>query len=197
MSFETEDDDFATASHSRPHVLWTTREAYQNMQETRNCQYILINGETGSGKTECAKFAVHHLVKMASSCDPNNLAWNSNVWHQKVTASDHLLEMFGNAQTSTSNTSSRFGKLTEVHYDQKNRLEKSKGVILLSIFLLDYQRSIDTCYVLLLFRIRIEIKYLYFPLISRRIRLLSNITLKSKFNSFKFFINDEHFKPTS
>ncbi|VDO33412.1 unnamed protein product [Brugia timori] len=38
-----------------------TDNAYRNMKRTRNCQSIIISGESGTGKTESQKYILRYL----------------------------------------------------------------------------------------------------------------------------------------
>ena len=60
---------------------------------------VWYSGESGSGKTETAKFAMQYLASIRDG--------NSEIT-TKITQSSCILEAFGNAKTSTHCNSSRF-----------------------------------------------------------------------------------------
>jgi len=59
-----------TISHSenkQPHIFDLSTKAYSNMQANRKNQSIIVNGESGAGKTEAVKLLTAHLVNLARS----------------------------------------------------------------------------------------------------------------------------------
>ncbi|TMX04023.1 hypothetical protein EJD97_011968 [Solanum chilense] len=117
---------------SDPHVYSIADSAYDRMMEDEISQSIIISGESGSGKTETAKFAMEYLAMLGGG---------SNGIEKEVLQTSYILEAFGNAKTSRNNNSSRFGKLVEIHFSTAGRicgakiqtliLEKSRVVQLL------------------------------------------------------------------
>ena len=103
------------------------------MIDDRADQSILVSGESGSGKTETAKFLLQHLA-FCSSYDetrddlhpdpavypmkPNrSLEFSQprpNALEQRVLASNPILEAFGNARTVRNPNSSRYGKFIQL-----------------------------------------------------------------------------------
>ena len=72
-------------------------------ESTRASQSIVISGESGSGKTESARYVTNWLAGGAVS---------AKAVASRVINSNLLLEALGNARTSANNNSSRFAKLT-------------------------------------------------------------------------------------
>jgi hypothetical protein len=100
----------------------------------RNSQSILVNGESGAGKTESTKLLISHLAFEASQ--DNELARKvTQVGYQSINLSinqsinqikaNPLLEAFGNAESPINCNSSRFGKF--VHLDFDSRREVIEG----------------------------------------------------------------------
>nr|XP_010324344.1 myosin-2-like isoform X2 [Solanum lycopersicum] len=129
-------NEFVTAYRQKllsdPHVYSIADSAYDRMMEDEISQSIIISGESGSGKTETAKFAMEYLAMLGGG---------SNGIEKEVLQTSYILEAFGNAKTSRNNNSSRFGKLVEIHFSPAGRicgakiqtliLEKSRVVQLL------------------------------------------------------------------
>jgi myosin-1 len=96
-----------------PHVFSLTEEAYKALLTEQRNQAIIISGESGAGKTECAKGVMSYIAAVSGS--------GTTVDHVKnvVLESNPLLESFGNAKTLRNNNSSRFGKYIEIRFDRK------------------------------------------------------------------------------
>lgn len=69
---------------------------------------ILVNGESGSGKTETCKIILNFLNK------------KSNKISEKILKTNIILESFGNAKTIRNHNSSRFGKFISIYYKNKD-----------------------------------------------------------------------------
>ena len=69
---------------------------------------ILINGESGAGKTETSKIVLNYLAKN-----------NNNELGDKILSTNIILESFGNAKTIRNHNSSRFGKFIKIHYNNE------------------------------------------------------------------------------
>ncbi|KAF6163281.1 hypothetical protein GIB67_025145 [Kingdonia uniflora] len=95
-----------------PHVYSVAETAFSGMMRDKVNQSIIINGETGSGKTETAKIALKYLVAVGGHSGP---------WH-KILQTNFILEAFGNAKTARNDNSSRFGKLVEVNYSTTGKI---------------------------------------------------------------------------
>lgn len=120
--------DYQHKLKNSPHVYAITDNAFSKMMRDEVNQSILISGESGAGKTETAKYAMQYLD--AFGC-VNGVGFD----FLKINC---ILESFGNAKTSRSYNSSRFGKLIEINFDKTGRtcggkietffLEKSRVV---------------------------------------------------------------------
>lgn len=100
------------ATPGTPHVYTVAQHAFSQMKETGNSQSILITGESGAGKTETTKFAMQYLAVLAGGSG----------MERRVLDSNPLLEAFGNASTLHNANSSRFGKLTTIHFDDRHAI---------------------------------------------------------------------------
>ena len=94
-----------------PHVFAIGNQAYDSMLAKGSNQSILVNGESGSGKTEATKQILDFYAKqIGSDAEEHYIA-------DKLVVSNPLLEAFGNAKTIRNNNSSRFGKWIKVSFD--------------------------------------------------------------------------------
>jgi myosin V len=117
-------------THS-PHVFHVANRAYNNMfvdkfrPEDRENQAILVNGESGAGKTESTKHVLHFLAVISSKVASQIVVsdeTNTEIENQ-ILASNPILESFGNAKTTRNNNSSRFGKFIELLYASDGYIE--------------------------------------------------------------------------
>ncbi|ORY21796.1 P-loop containing nucleoside triphosphate hydrolase protein [Naematelia encephala] len=113
------------------HVYHLVEKAYLNLTETRKSQTILIQGESGSGKTFNLTELLRHTGRLASS-------HAKTVDMSSALESAHLvLDTFGSAATPNNPKSSRFGKTIKVKFDSKTFAFTSIEV---EIFLLERSR---------------------------------------------------------
>ncbi|KAI9093230.1 hypothetical protein K1719_027244 [Acacia pycnantha] len=113
-----------------PHVYSIADVAFNEMMRDEVNQSIIISGESGSGKTETAKFAMQYLAVLSGS--------NCGI-EKEVLQTNCILEAFGNAKTSRNDNSSRFGKLTEIHFSTLGRICGAK----IQTFLLEKSRVVQ------------------------------------------------------
>lgn len=92
-----------------PHVYIFSENCFNDMVNFRSAQSIIITGESGSGKTESAKFVMKQLAKRSAERKTDEAGLED-----KFLASNPVLEAFGNSKTCRNNNSSRFGKLIEI-----------------------------------------------------------------------------------
>lgn len=101
-----------------PHVYAATANAYRGLTARNLNQCILVSGESGAGKTETVKILMNHIASVASN--------SGNLIVDKLLKSNPLLESFGNAKTIRNDNSSRFGKFTQLEFDDFYMLAGSK-----------------------------------------------------------------------
>ncbi|KAL7561368.1 hypothetical protein ACA910_001472 [Epithemia clementina (nom. ined.)] len=105
-----------------PHVYEVSAMAYRGMFLEQKNQTILVSGESGAGKTETVKIVLEHLATLDSSAllqlpnDSEQSVIKSNDLVHKIIASSPIFEAFGNAHTMRNHNSSRFGKMTRLHF---------------------------------------------------------------------------------
>ena len=58
-------------SDHEPHLYWVADHAYRRMVDMTTKQCILVNGESGAGKTEATKSLLKHLVYISQSTVAN------------------------------------------------------------------------------------------------------------------------------
>jgi myosin I len=107
---------------------------YRNLLIENENQCVIISGESGAGKTVCAKYIMNYISKVSGGNK------SQKVQHIKeiILQSNPLLESFGNAKTLRNNNSSRFGKYVEIQFSRSGEpiggkitnflLEKSRVV---------------------------------------------------------------------
>ncbi|XP_020257832.1 myosin-2-like [Asparagus officinalis] len=95
-----------------PHVFAMADTAYSEMMRDGKKQSIIVSGESGSGKTETAKFAMQYLAAVGGG---------SGI-EEEVLQTNLILESFGNAKTLRNDNSSRFGKLIEINFSKAGKI---------------------------------------------------------------------------
>lgn len=111
-----------------PHVYAIADLAFNEMLRDGRNQSIIISGESGSGKTETAKIAMQYLAALGGA----------NGMESEVLQTNVILEALGNAKTSRNDNSSRFGKLTEMHFSESGKICGAK----IQTFLLEKSRVV-------------------------------------------------------
>jgi myosin V len=116
-----------------PHVYQLSEAAYQKMfidkfnPDKRENQSILVNGESGAGKTESTKQVLRYLTNVstvvAQSLRDKGVDIPDDNFESMIIAANPITESFGNAKTSRNNNSSRFGKFIELNYSADGYIE--------------------------------------------------------------------------
>lgn len=102
-----------------PHVYTVSNSAFQNMIAKKQNQSIIVCGESGSGKTESAKYQMRFLAFTTTSGAKDKTEFESaDKVGQQVLDANPILESFGNAKTLLNNNSSRFGKFTKMLFEE-------------------------------------------------------------------------------
>jgi len=102
-----------------PHVFTVANSAYQNLLVKKQNQSIIVCGESGSGKTESAKYQMRFLAFTTTSGAKDKTEFDAaDKVGQQVLDANPILESFGNAKTLLNNNSSRFGKFTKMLFDE-------------------------------------------------------------------------------
>ena len=118
-------------SEQAPHIYGLADLAYQAMLHDAENQYIVISGESGSGKTQSANFLVQQLTYLGNA--PNKRL------QEKILQINPLIEGFGNARTIINDNSSRFGKYLEMLFTREGRVTGAR----LSEYLLEKTRVVN------------------------------------------------------
>nr|XP_027193648.1 myosin-2B-like [Dermatophagoides pteronyssinus] len=126
-----------------PHPFSIANKAFNLFLTLQISQFILVSGESGSGKTECTKSILQYLTwvtqrKKNDSKLPNNIV-DSKV-NNYLLLSNPFLEYFGNAKTLRNNNSSRFGKLFTLYYSEDGKSLLTANV---DTYLLAKSRVVD------------------------------------------------------
>ncbi|KAG9288293.1 hypothetical protein G9A89_021324 [Geosiphon pyriformis] len=98
-----------------PHAFQIASQAYLHMRRTGQ-----DHGESGSGKSETRKLLVKQLAALSAHQKKTSRIQN------QVPFSEFILETFGNAKTLHNNNASRFGKYTELQFNERGRLIGAK-----------------------------------------------------------------------
>ncbi|XP_051918235.1 unconventional myosin-Vc isoform X1 [Hippocampus zosterae] len=98
-----------------PHIFAVAEEAYKQLARNHKNQSIIISGESGAGKTVSARYAMRYFAVVSKSGSKTQV-------EDKVLASNPITEAIGNAKTIRNDNSSRFGKFTEISFDNRYRI---------------------------------------------------------------------------
>jgi len=105
-----------------PHVYEVSSLSFKGLAFEGIDQSILVSGESGAGKTETVKIAMNHIASVqrgkTTAADEGSF---SDPVVNRVLESNPLLEAFGNAKTRRNDNSSRFGKYTQLQFDQGDK----------------------------------------------------------------------------
>ena len=93
------------------HLYYLVEDSYKDMIENHKDQTFIISGDSGSGKTESAKYLINYLNNSSKGEISSNII-NGN----------EILESFGNAKTSKNDNSSRFGKLICINFSKEGKI---------------------------------------------------------------------------
>jgi len=93
------------------HLYYLVEDSYKDMIEKGKNQTFIISGDSGSGKTESAKYLINYLIN-SSKGEINNY----------IVYGNEILESFGNAKTERNDNSSRFGKLISINFSKDGKI---------------------------------------------------------------------------
>jgi len=113
-----------------PHVFTVANSAFRNLIARGANQSIIVCGESGSGKTESAKYMMRFLAftSTSQSSDPAEFAEADKIGKQVLDANP-ILESFGNAKTLINNNSSRFGKFTKMLFQEAKGAKSRRKLV--------------------------------------------------------------------
>ncbi|KAJ3044792.1 hypothetical protein HDV00_000669 [Rhizophlyctis rosea] len=83
-------------------------------------QVVVASGECGSGKTVRMRSILSHLLTLSTQMHPQLTL------HTQLTNAQMILDRFGSAVTPRSHSSSRFGRFSEVQFDEEGALNGGK-----------------------------------------------------------------------
>jgi myosin-5 len=108
-----------------PHVYEVSALSYKGLAFGGHDQSILVSGESGAGKTETVKIAMNHIASVQRGKTSGSGEAFSDPVVNRVLESNPLLEAFGNAKTRRNDNSSRFGKYTQLQFDQGDKTARA------------------------------------------------------------------------
>ena len=99
-----------------PHSWAVAHNTFFELIQTRFPQFILVSGESGSGKTEASKMVVKYFTALCKKRGSAADGAASELCGVKVQQCSPILEAFGNARTVRNDNSSRFGKFMKLQF---------------------------------------------------------------------------------
>ena len=97
---------------SEPHCFDITMHSIFDLLNQSKNQALVISGESGAGKTECAKLCMKFIAYYFGKKGEEGKKEKS--LEDKILACNPVLEAFGNAKTVRNDNSSRFGKYIKI-----------------------------------------------------------------------------------
>ncbi|GAA5998220.1 uncharacterized protein JCM10292_001051 [Rhodotorula paludigena] len=107
-----------------PHVWAAAQKAYYYMSRTGQDQAIVVSGETGSGKSETSRLLLKSLIDLAAP----PAGKKGSKLTASIPAAFFILDTFGHAGTNANANASRFGRYSELQFNDKGRLIGLKGL---------------------------------------------------------------------
>ncbi|KAK9729193.1 hypothetical protein K7432_000476 [Basidiobolus ranarum] len=102
------------------HIFELSAKAYLHLRRTGQDQAVILNGMTGSGKTESYKLLLKQLCSLTSHSKKDSKV------HEQIQTAQTVLEAFGNAKTLQNSNASRYGMFQEVQYNERGRVIGTK-----------------------------------------------------------------------
>lgn len=133
--------DVVVTEDAKPHLYTVAARALECLREDPDEeQTVIVNGESGAGKTEASK----HIIRLLGHLSKDGQTEFLDV-QQQIIDTNLLLEEFGNAKTVRNDNSSRFGKYIRLEY---RKPENRRDVPVLtgahiSYFLLETSRIVS------------------------------------------------------
>lgn len=133
-----------------PHIYEVSALAYRGLLIDGKDQAIFVSGESGAGKTETVKIVLKHLARLpewqSNHTGSDGAQCSSHIMVDKILESIPIFEAFGNAKTRRNHNSSRFGKVTKLHFsvDKKQQVCHLRGTFT-EAHLLEKSRVVSHC----------------------------------------------------
>lgn len=106
-----------------PHIYSLAQSSYREMLETRRDQSLIFIGNSASGKSTSFKHAIFYLALMAGT--------NKVINAEKINAVHTILDYFGNSQTSTNASATRFTQLFSINFDHIGQIVSAAVQVIL------------------------------------------------------------------
>ena len=101
-------------NRGQPHCFDTTMHSIFDLLNKNKNQALVISGESGAGKTECAKLCMKFIAFFFGKKGAAESELEEESLEEKILACNPVLEAFGNAKTVRNDNSSRFGKYIKI-----------------------------------------------------------------------------------
>lgn len=117
-------------SNQDPHLYWTCSEVFRSAHEKLRDHCLVLNGESGAGKTETFRYMIEYFAKI--HC-PNDLL------RGRILRSHAILSAFSNAPTLANSNSSRCINYFEIKFNQDGLIYAAK----INDFMLEKSRVVQ------------------------------------------------------
>mmetsp|Transcript_119200 Transcript_119200/g.218389 ORF Transcript_119200/g.218389 Transcript_119200/m.218389 type:complete len:1369 (+) Transcript_119200:50-4156(+) len=104
--------DMKKSKQLGPHAFKTAQNAYDRLQNAKDVS-VVICGESGAGKTYSNKMILEYICAIAGAKGAG-----AAVSVDSIEKANVLLESFGNAKTTRNHNSSRFGKFSQLMFEE-------------------------------------------------------------------------------
>ncbi|CAG8463565.1 8890_t:CDS:2 [Paraglomus occultum] len=113
-------DTSGNKTNLQPHIYELAARIYLHMRRSAEDQSVIFSGITGSGKTASHNHLIQQLLLLSTHTKKESKISN------QIENAQIILEAFGNAKTVQNNNASRYGKYTELQFNERGRIIGTK-----------------------------------------------------------------------